>query len=81
MRNSCRGRRSVQVSQIVMANIYVVYCAVKLVLFKYRLVKCDSFKDILKYLRLGYLKKFNLKKNSIINFKMLLVMNNGGHKH
>ena len=62
MRNSCRGRRSVQVSQIFMANIYVVYCAVKLVLFKYRLVKCDSFKDILEYLRLGYLKKFNFKK-------------------
>ena len=81
MRNSCRGRRSVQVSQIFMANIYVVYCAVKLVLFKYRLVKCDSFKDILKYLRLGYLKKFNFKKNFIISFKMLLVMNNGGHKH
>ena len=64
-----------------MANIYAVYCAVKLVLFKYRLVKWDSFKEILKYLRLGYLKKFNFQKNSIISFKMLLVWNNGGHKH
>ena len=62
MRNSCRRRRSVQVSQIFMANIYAVYCAVKLMLFKYRLVKCDSFKEILKYLRLGYLKKLNFQK-------------------
>ena len=45
-----------------MANIYGVYCAVKLVLFKYGLVKCDSFKEILKYLRLGYLKKLNCQK-------------------
>ena len=29
-----RARRSVQVSKLFMANIYAVYCAVKLVLFK-----------------------------------------------
>ena len=52
-----------------MANIYAVYCAVKLVLFKYRLVKWDSFKEILKYLRLGYLKKFNFQKIQLLALK------------
>ena len=34
LRNSWRRRRSVQLSKIISANIYFVYCAVKLVLFK-----------------------------------------------
>ena len=34
LRNSWRRRRSVQVSKIISANIYFVYCTVKLVLFK-----------------------------------------------
>ena len=45
-----------------MANIYAVYCTVSLALFKYRLLKCDCFKEILKYLRLGYLEKLNFQK-------------------
>ena len=79
MRNSCRRRRSVQVSQIFMANIYAVYCAVKLVLFKYRLVKCDQRN--FKIFEVRILKEVQFSKNSIINFKMLLIGNNGGHKH
>ena len=33
------------------ANIYAVYCTVKQVLFKYKLVKCVIFKENLKHLR------------------------------
>ena len=42
------------------ANIYAVYCTVKLVLFKYKLVKCVIFKENLKHLRGRYLKKVKI---------------------
>ena len=41
----CRRRRSVQVSKLFMPNIYAVYCAAKLVLFRNGLVICDIFKE------------------------------------
>ena len=51
LRNSCRRRQSVQVSKLFMVNIYPVYCAVKLVVFKKGLVICDIFKETVLYLK------------------------------
>ena len=51
LQNSCRRCRSVQVSKLSMANIYAVYCAAKLVLFRNGLVICDIFKETFLYLK------------------------------
>ena len=40
-----------------MANIYAVYCAAKLVLFRNGLVICDIFKETVLCLKRRYLKK------------------------
>ena len=50
-RNSRRRRRSVQVSKLFMANIYAVYCAVKLVLLRKGRVMCDIFKETVLFLK------------------------------
>ena len=50
-RNSRGRRRSVQVSKLFMANIYVVYCAVKLVLLRKGRVMCDIFKETVLFLK------------------------------
>ena len=41
---------SVQVSKLFMANIYAVYCAVKLVLLRKGRVVCDIFKESVLFL-------------------------------
>ena len=51
LRNSRRRRRSVQVSKLFMANIYAVYCAVKLVLLRKGRIMCDIFKETVLFLK------------------------------
>ena len=76
LRNSCRRRRSVQVSKLFMANIYAVYCAAKLVLFRNGLVICDIFKETVLYLKRRYLKKTGSHKihQFLLKFSLFGIM-------
>ena len=62
LRNSRRRRRSVQVNKHFMANIYAVYCAVKLVLLRKGRVMCDIFKETVLFLKWRYLRKSGFQK-------------------
>ena len=57
-----RRRRSVQVSKLFMANIYAVYCAVKLVLLKKGRLMCDIFKETVLFLKWTHLRKSDFQK-------------------
>ena len=45
-----------------MANIYAVYCAVKLVLLRKGRVMCDIFKETVLFLKLRYLSRSGFQK-------------------
>ena len=49
-----------------MANIYAVYCAAKLVLFRNGLVICDIFKEIVLYLKVKVLKEVRFSENLLL---------------
>ena len=63
----CRRRRSVQVSELFMANIYAVYCAAKQVLFRNGVVICDIFKEIVLYIfKVKILKEVRFSGNLLL---------------
>ena len=62
LRNSRGRRRSVQVSKLLMANIYAVYCAVKLVLLRKGMAMWDIFKETVLFLKWRYLRKSGFQK-------------------
>ena len=64
-----------------MANIYAVYCAAKLVLFRNGLVICDIFKETFFIFKVKTLKEVRFSEFLSILLEIRFVWNNGGQKH
>ena len=65
-----------------MANIYAVYRAAKLVLFRKGLVRCDIFRETFLYLRVKILKEVGrFSETLLILLEIQFFWNNGGQKH
>ena len=63
-----------------MANIYAVYCAVKLVLFRKGKVICYISKKLFIF-KVKILKEVRFSESLLIPLEILFVWNNGGQKH
>ena len=64
-----------------MANIYAVYCAVKLVLLRKGRVMCDFFKETALFSKVKILKEVRFSKSLLILLEIRFVWNNGDQKH
>ena len=64
-----------------MADIYAVYCAVKLVLLRKGRLMCDIFKETFLIFKVKILKEVRFPESLLILLQIRFVWNNGGQKH